>query len=258
MKIVVIGGSGLIGTKLVSRLRQRNHEVVAASPNTGVDAITGEGLAEALTGAQVVVDVANAPSWEDHAVLAFFETSGRNLLAAEPAAGVGHHVALSVVGPERLLASGYFRAKMAQERLIEASKIPYTIVRATQFFEFIGGIAQSATDGRTVRLPPALMQPIAAADVAAALADVAVATPLNGTIEVAGPERRPMAELVGTFLRAGHDTRQVIADVHARYFGMALHDRSLVPGENPRVGATSFEEWLGQATPRDSVSIGAK
>ena len=167
-------------------------------------------------------------------------------------------MALSVVGTERLLASGYFRAKMAQERLIEAAKIPYTIVRATQFFEFIGGIAQSATDGRTVRLPPALMQPIAADDVAAALADVAVAPPLNGTIEVAGPERRPMADLVGTFLRAGHDTRQVIADVHARYFGMALHDRSLVPGENPRVGATRFEEWLVQAAPRESVSIGAK
>ena len=188
MKIVVIGGSGLIGKKLVNNLRQQGHEVVAASPSSGVNTLTGEGLAEALAGAQVVVDVANSPSFEDKAVLEFFETSGRNLLAAEAAAGVGHHVALSVVGTDRLLASGYFRAKMAQENLIKASTIPYTIVRATQFFEFVGGIAQSATDGQTVRLPPALMQPIVSDDVAAALADVAVGEPLNGTVELAGPE----------------------------------------------------------------------
>src|SRR6478609_3179709 len=188
MKIVVIGGSGLIGKKVVTNLRQHGHEVVAASPSSGVNTVTGEGLAQALAGAQVVVDVANAPSWEDNAVLAFFETSGRNLLAAEPGAGVGHHVALSVVGTDRLLASGYFRAKMAQENLIKASPIPYTIVRATQFFEFVAGIAQFSTEGQTVRLPSALMQPIAAEDVGAAVADVALAQPINGMIEVAGPE----------------------------------------------------------------------
>src|SRR2546426_10039737 len=188
MKIVVIGGSGLIGKKVVKNLRQQGHEVVAASPSSGVNTITGEGLAEALAGAQVVVDVANSPSWEDKAVLEFFETSGRNLVAAEAAAGVGHHVALSVVGTERLLASGYFRAKMAQETLIKASPIPYTIVRATQFFEFVAAIAQSATEGQTVRLPPALMQPIVSDDVAAAMADVAVEKPVNGTVELAGPE----------------------------------------------------------------------
>ena len=188
MKIVVIGGSGLIGKKVVTNLRQHGHEVVAASPSSGVNTVTGEGLAQALAGAQVVVDVANAPSWEDNAVLAFFETSGRNLLAGEAAAGVGHHVALSVVGTDRLLASGYFRAKMAQEKLIKASPIPYTIVRATQFFEFAGGIAQFATEGQTVRLPAAMMQPIAADDVAAVMADVALAEPLNGTFDLAGPE----------------------------------------------------------------------
>src|SRR6187455_1260063 len=188
MKIVVIGGSGLIGSKVVNILRQRGHEVVAASPSTGVNTLTGEGLAEALAGAQVVVDVANSPSFEDKPALEFFETSGRNLLAAEKSAGVKHHVALSVVGTDRLLESGYFRAKMAQENLIKASKIPYTIVRATQFFEFVGAIAQSATDGQTVRLPPALMQPIVSDDVAAALADIAVQAPLNGMVEIAGPE----------------------------------------------------------------------
>ena len=187
MKIVVIGGSGLIGTKLVNKLRERDHEVLAASPSSGVNTITGEGLAKALAGAQVVVDVANSPSWEDKAVLEFFETSGRNLLAAEAAAGVRHHVALSVVGTERLLQSGYFRAKMAQEELIQASKIPYTIVRATQFFEFVNGIAQTATEGQTVRLPPALMQPIVSDDVAAALADIAIKAPVNGMVELAGP-----------------------------------------------------------------------
>ena len=202
MKIVVIGGTGLIGTKLVKNLRDRGHEVVAAAPSTGVNTLTGKGLAEALIGAQVVVDVANAPVWEDDAVMAFFETSGRNLLAAEGVAGVRHHVALSVVGTDRLQASGYFRAKMAQENLIKAAKIPYTIVRATQFFEFVGAIAQSGTAGDTVRLPPARMQPIVSDDVAAELADVAEAEPLNGTVDLAGPEPIRMDELVRRFLRA--------------------------------------------------------
>src|SRR5215813_14096476 len=215
MKIVVIGGSGLIGRKLVNNLRQHGQEVVAASPSSGVNTITGEGLAKALTGAQVVVDVSNAPVWEDKAVLAFFETSGRNLSAAEAAAGVGHHVALSVVGTDRLLASGYFRAKMAQEKLIKASPIPYTIVRATQFFEFVGGIAQFSTEGQTVRLPPVLMQPIAADDVAAILADVAVADPLNGTVDVAGPEKIRQDDLVRQFLSATGDARTVITDPQA-------------------------------------------
>src|SRR6476469_5247707 len=202
MKIVVIGGSGLIGKKVVTNRRQHSHEVVAASPSSGVNSVTGEGLGQALSGAQVVCDVANAPSWEDQAVMAFFETSGRNLLAAEAAAGIGHHVALSVVGTDRLLASGYFRAKMAQENLIKASPIPYTIVRATQFFEFVGGIAQSATEGQTVRLPPALMQPIAANDVAAVMADTALAEPLNGMVDVAGPESIRQDDLVRQFLTA--------------------------------------------------------
>src|SRR6476659_6886051 len=212
MKIVVIGGTGLIGKKVVTNLRQHGHEVVAASPSSGVNTVTGEGLAEALTGAQVVVDVANAPSWEDNAVLAFFETSGRNLLAAEAAAGVGHHVALSVVGTDRLLASGYFRAKMAQENLIKASKIPYTIVRATQFFEFVGGIAQAATEGQTVRVPPAMMQPIVSDDVAAAV-----------------PEAIRQDELVRQFLKATGDKRTVTTDPKALYYGIAVDDKSLVP-----------------------------
>jgi uncharacterized protein YbjT (DUF2867 family) len=227
MKIVVIGGSGLIGKKVVTNLRQRGHEVVAASPSSGVNTVTGEGLAQALAGAQVVVDVANAPAWEDNAVLAFFETSGRNLLAAEAAAGVGHHVALSVVGTDRLLASGYFRAKMAQENLIKASSIPYTIVRATQFFEFVRGIAQSATEGQTVRLPPALMQPIAADDVAAVVADVALAEPSNGTFELAGPERIRQDDLVQQFLTATGDARKVIMDASATYYGINMNDQSL-------------------------------
>ena len=227
MKIVVIGGSGLIGKKVVMNLRQHGHEVVAASPSSGVNTVTGEGLAQALAGAQVVVDVANAPSWEDNAVLAFFETSGRNLLAAEAAAGVGHHVALSVVGTDRLLASGYFRAKMAQEKLIKASPIPYTIVRATQFFEFVGGIAQSATEGQTVRLPPVLMQPIASDDVAAVMADVALAEPLNGTVDLAGPEPIRQDDLVRQFLNATGDARTVITDPKALYYGIAVNDQSL-------------------------------
>ena len=250
MKIVVIGGSGLIGRKLVNNLRQRGNEVVAGSPSTGVNTITGEGLADALVGAEVVVDVANAPVWEDKAVLEFFETSGRNLLAAEAAAGVGHHVALSVVGTERLPASGYFRAKMAQENVIKASKIPFTIVRATQFFEFVGGIAQFSTEGATVRLPSALMQPIAADDVAAALADVAIAEPLNDTVEVAGPEPIRMDELVRHFLSANGDPRKVITDVLALYYGVEVNDQSLTPGENPRLGPTRFEDWLSHSIPQ--------
>jgi uncharacterized protein YbjT (DUF2867 family) len=244
MKIVVIGGSGLIGTKLVNRLRQQGHEVVAASPKSGVNTVTGEGLPEALAGAQVVVDVANAPSWEDNAVLKFFETSGRNLLAAEAAAGVRHHVALSVVGTDRLLGSGYFRAKMTQENLIKASKIPYTIVQSTQFYEFVGAIAQFSTVGQTVHLPPALAQPIGSDDVAAVMADIAVGPPLNGTIEIAGPERIPLDQLVGRFLTATHDPREVITDAHARYFGIAVNDQSLTPGNNARIGPTNFEGWL--------------
>lgn len=244
MKIVVIGGSGLIGKKVVTNLRQGGHEVVAASPSSGVNAVTGEGLAPALAGAQVVADVANAPSWEDAAVLAFFETSSRNLLAAEAAAGVGHHVALSVVGTDRLLASGYFRAKMAQEKLIKASPIPYTIVRATQFFEFVGGIAQAATEGKTVRLPPALMQPIAADDVAAAVADVALAEPLNGTFDLAGPEPIRQDDLVRRFLKATGDARTVTTDPRALYYGVAVNDQSLTPGDHPRLGPTRFDNWL--------------
>ena len=247
MKIVVIGGSGLIGKKVVTNLRQHGHEVVAASPSSGVNTITGEGLAQALAGAQVVVDLANAPSWEDNAVLAFFETSGRNLLAAEAAAGVGHHVALSVVGTDRLLASGYFRAKMAQEKLIKASPIPYTIVRATQFFEFVGGIAQSATEGQTVRLPPVLMQPIAADDVAAVMADVALAEPLNGTVDLAGPEPIRQDDLVRQFLSATGDARKVVADPNALYYGVAVNDQSLTPGDHPRLGRTRFGDWLSRS-----------
>jgi uncharacterized protein YbjT (DUF2867 family) len=250
MKIVVIGGTGLIGTQLVKNLSGRGHDVLPASPNTGVNTITRAGLAEALDGAEVVVDVANAPVWEDKAVLEFFETSGRNLLAAEAAAGVRHHVALSIVGSERLPGNGYFRAKVAQESLIKASGIPYTILRATQFFEFVGGIAQSATVGDEIRLSPALIQPIASADVAAALADVAVARPGNRTVEVAGPEAMPLDDLVRRFLRGTQDARTVVPDVHARYFGDVLSDRSLTPGENPRIGAIRFEDWLGQSTAR--------
>src|SRR3954470_18370065 len=244
MKIVVIGGSGLIGTSLVARLRQSGHDVVAASPSSGVNTITGEGLTETLSGAQVVVDVANSPSFEDRAVLKFFETSGRNLLAAEAAAGVGHHVALSVVGSDRLPDSGYLRAKMAQENLIKASGIPYSIVRSTQFFEFVSGIAQSATVGQTIRLSPALLQPIMSDDVADAVTDVALGAPVNGMVEIAGPERVPLDDMVRRFLSAKHDPRKVIADTHARYFGTELDDRSLTPGHNARIGSIRFEDWL--------------
>jgi len=244
MKIVVIGGSGLIGKKVVVNLRQQGHDVLAASPSSGVNTVTGEGLAEALAGAQVVVDVANAPTWEDEAVMEFFEKSGRNLLAAEATAGVGHHVALSVVGTERLLASGYFRAKMAQENLIKASPIPYTIVRATQFFEFVNGIAQSATEGQTVRLSPALFQPMAANDVAAFVAEAAVAKPVNGMIEVAGPEPIGLDNAVRKYLSATRDARTVTTDPRALYYGIEVNDQSLRPGDHPRLGPTRFEDWL--------------
>ena len=244
MKIVVVGGTGLIGSKLVDTLRRDGHEVLAAAPSMGVNTITGEGVAEAVAGAAVVVDVANSSSFEDKAVLEFFETSGRNLLAAAAAAGVRHHVALSVVGSERSPESGYLRAKLAQERLIEASGIPYTILRATQFFEFVGRIAQSGTEGRTVRVSPALLQAIASDDVVAALAKIAVAAPVNGLVEVGGPEKIPLDELVGTFLRATGDTRQVVSDVHARYFGTELNDRSLTAADGARLGAIRFQDWL--------------
>jgi uncharacterized protein YbjT (DUF2867 family) len=246
MKIVVIGGSGLIGKNLVHDLRERGHEVLAASPSSGVNTLTGEGLAQALTGAQVVVDVANSPSFEDQAVMEFFQTAGRNLLPAEKAAGVRHHIALSVVGTDRLQDSGYFRAKLAQEELIKASGVPYTIVRATQFFEFVNAIAYSGTEGQTVRLPAALMQPIVSDDVAAALAQVAVKEPLNHTVELAGPEAIPMDELVRQFLAATQDPRQVITDASATYFGTPVNDQSLTPSANPILGPTRFADWLSR------------
>jgi uncharacterized protein YbjT (DUF2867 family) len=246
MKIVVIGGTGLIGSKVVKVLRDQDHEVIAASPSKGINSVTGEGLAAALADAQVVVDVANAPSWEDKAVLEFFETSGRNLVAAEVIAGVGHHVALSVVGTDRLLASGYFRAKMAQENLIKTSPIPYTIVRATQFFEFVAGIAQSATEGQTVQLPPVLMQPIAADDVAAVMAETALARPSNGTFDLAGPETIRQDDLVRQFLATTGDTRSVVTNPKALYFGLTVNDQSLTPGDNPRLGSTRFADWLSR------------
>jgi len=244
MKIVVIGGNGLIGKKLVNKLRASGNDAVPASPSSGVDVLTGAGLADVLKGAQVVVDVTNSPSFEDAAVLNFFQTSARNLLPAEAAAGVGHHVALSVVGADRSPDSGYMRAKVAQEKAIKAATVPYTIVRATQFFEFVGGIADASTEGKTVRLPPALMQPIAADDVAAALADISVGRPLNGTIELAGPEGIRMDEIARLFLSAKRDPREVSTDVHARYYGAEVDDRSLTPGKDPRIGPTRFEDWL--------------
>lgn len=246
MKIIVIGGTGLIGSKLVALLQARGHEALAASPQSGVNTLTGEGLADALAGAQVVIDVANSPSFEDAAVLAFFETSGRNLLAAERAAGIGHHVALSVVGTDRLQQSGYFRAKAAQERLIRQGGVPYTIVQSTQFFEFVAGIAQSGTaaDGKTVRLSPASIQPIASGDIAAAVAEAALAAPVNGVIEVAGPERFRLSDLVQTYLTAIRAPRTVVADPEARNFGAEIQDSTLVPGANPRLGTVCFKDWL--------------
>lgn len=244
MKVVVIGGTGLIGSNIVARLRSNGHETVAASPRTGVNTVTGQGLAAVLENAQVVVDVSNSPSFEDRAVLEYFTASTRNLLAAETAAGVEHHLALSVVGAERLPESGYFRAKLAQERLIAASKVPCTILRSTQFFEFIDAIVNSGADGDAVRISPALIQPVAADDVSAVLADLAVGAPANGNVEVAGPDCFPLDELARKFLAAHGDDREVIADVRARYFGSSLNDRSLVARDNPRIGPTRFHNWL--------------
>ncbi|MER9328588.1 SDR family oxidoreductase [Mesorhizobium sp. M0488] len=250
MKIVVIGGTGLIGSKTVERLRKKGHDVLAASPNSGVNTVTGEGLAAALAGAQVVVDLANSPSFEEKAALEFFAASGRNLLAAEAAAGVGHHAALSVVGTDRLQGMGYFRGKLLQEKLIKESAIPYTIVHATQFFEFTAAIANTGAVGDTIHMSPAYFQPMAADDVADAMADVALATPLNGTTEIAGPERVRMSELVGRFLKATNDPRKVVADPGALYYGqVAVDDRTLVPGENARIGAVHFDDWLSRYTP---------
>ena len=244
MKIVIIGGTGLIGSKTADRLRKQGHEVIAAAPNTGVNTITGEGLAEALAGASVVMDLANSPSFEDKAVLEFFQTSGRNLAAAEKVAGVKHHIALSIIGVDRLPDSGYMRAKAAQEKIIRDSRIPYTIVHSTQFMEFIGGIAQSATSGNTVRLPVGYVQPIASDDVADAMAAVATAAPINGIVEISGPERIRMNELVARYLKAMGDARQVEGDPEARYFGTKLEDGSLVSDKNPRLGHITFEQWF--------------
>lgn len=249
MKILVIGGTGLIGSKLVKILLERGHQAIAASPNTGVNTITGEGLAEALVGVQVVVDVANSPSFEDKAVLEFFQTSGRNLLAAEAEAGVRHHVALSVVGTHRLAESGYFRGKIAQENLIEAANIPYTIVHSTQFFEFLGGIVQSGADGNVVRLSQAYVQPIASDDVALAMADATLGEPINGTVEIGGPEKLRMAELVQRYLRKTGDARTAQADGNTRYFGALLEDDTLVPGPDARLGSIDFDTWFS-ANPR--------
>jgi uncharacterized protein YbjT (DUF2867 family) len=247
MKIVVIGGTGLIGSKLVEKLRRAGHEPLAASPESGVDTYTGKGLEPALEAAQVVVDVSNAPAWDDAAVLDFFRTTSRNVLAAEATAGVRHHVALSVVGTDRLTDSGYMRGKLAQEEAVKAGSVPYTILRATQFFEFIGRIADSSMSGDTVHLPPVLVQPEAADDVAAALAEVALGEPVNGIVELAGPEQFRFDELARRFLSATNDPRPVTADVHARYFGAELDDDSLTPGRNARIAPTRFEDWLSQS-----------
>jgi uncharacterized protein YbjT (DUF2867 family) len=244
MKIVVIGGTGLIGSKTVAILRQGGHEVVAASPKSGINSITGEGLKEAMAGATVVIDLANSPSFEDKAVLEFFETSGRNLHAAEAAAGVRHHVALSIVGTDRTPDNGYFRAKVVQEKLIEASGIPYTIIRATQFLEFLGTIAATSADGNLVRLSPGLFQPIAADDVAAIVADVALAAPRSGIVEIAGPERAPFNEIIARYLKAVGDPREVVSDPEARYWGGRVEERSLVPLGEARLGRIGFDEWL--------------
>lgn len=254
MKIVVIGGTGLIGSKVVKKLHADGHDALAASPATGVDIITGKGLADAFQGTQVVVDVSNAPDWSDAAVMDFFRTSARNILTAEAAAGVGHHVALSVVGSELLQDSGYFRAKLAQEEALKAGSIPYTILRATQFFEFIGAIADFGTHDEAVWVPPIFFQPESAGDVAEALADIAEKPPVNGTVELGGPERFRLDDLVRSFLTATDDPRRVVADIHAPYYGIALDDeRALVPGDNSRVGATRFADWLsGSARSADS------
>jgi uncharacterized protein YbjT (DUF2867 family) len=263
MKILVIGGTGLIGSKLVTKLREDGHDPVAASPATGVNSVTGEGVQEAVRGAHVVVDVSNAPDWDDDAVMHFFQTSTRNLLAAEAAAGVGHHVALSVVGTDRLTESGYFRAKLAQEELIEGSSIPYSIVHATQFFEFINGIADAATHGNTVRLPPALIQPMAAVDVARGVARVAAGPPVNGIVEIAGPEQFRLDELIRGRLEARHDPREVITDPDAQYFGIAPGERTLLPGNGAQLSDTRLDDWERNARAQapepssDSVTEGS-
>jgi uncharacterized protein YbjT (DUF2867 family) len=250
MKFVVIGGSGLIGSKVCKNLQDLGHEVISASPSTGINVITGEGLADALKGADVVVDVANSPSFEDHAALHFFETAGHNLFAAEKVAGTKHHVALSVVGTERMLDSGYFRAKMAQEKLIKASGVPYTILRATQFFEFVGAIAYSGReDGNTIHLSSAALQPVASVDVAAALTAIAQKAPINQTVEVAGSDRRPIVEFVSEYLKHTKDPREAVSDDTVPYFGAPINDKSLTPGDNPIIGATRFEDWLEIAHP---------
>ena len=250
MKIIVIGGTGLIGSKSVAILRQGGHEAIAASPKSGINSITGEGLKEAMAGAQVVIDLANSPSFEDKAVLEFFETSGRNLRAAETAASVRHHVALSIVGTDRTTENGYFRAKVAQEKLIETSGIPYTIIRSTQFMEFLGGIAAASTVGNVVRLSPGLFQPIAADDVAAIVADVALAAPRNSIVEIVGPERAPFNEIVARYLKAVGDPREVVSDPEARYFGGRVEEHSLVPLGEARLGRIGFDEWLRRSQAR--------
>jgi len=250
MKVVIISGSGLIGSKVVARLREQGHVAVPASPDSGVNTLTGEGLADVLAGAAVVVDVSNSPSFEDAAVLKFFKTSTTNLLAAEAAAGVGHHVAMSIVGSDRAPGSGYLRAKIAQEKLIESSSIPYSIVRSTQFFEFLTRIADEATDGNTVRIAPVLFQPIAADDVAKAATRVAVSAPVNGTVEIGGPEQFRFDEFIRLGLAARRDPRVVVADPHAHYFGAELGERTLVPGPDARLGEIRFEEWLGKSAPQ--------
>src|SRR5262245_20391338 len=244
MKIVIIGGTGLIGSKTAPILRLAGHEIVAASPNTGVNSITGEGLKEAMAGTQTVIDLANSPSWEDKAVLEFFEVSGRNLAAAEAAAGVRHHVAVSIVGTDRMPDNGYFRAKVAQEKVIEKSGIPYTIIRSTQFMEFLGGIAASGAEGNTVRMSPGLFQPIAADDVAALTADVALGAPRGGIVEIAGPERAPLSEIIARYLKAIGDPRVVVSDPEARYYGGRVEERSLVPLGEARLGRIGLDEWV--------------
>jgi uncharacterized protein YbjT (DUF2867 family) len=247
MKILVIGGSGLIGSKVVANLRQLGYDVVVGSPSTGINTMTGEGLTDAVKGVQVVIDVSNSPSFEDQAVLDFFETSGRNLLAAEEAAGVKHHIALSVVGTERMLASGYFRAKMAQENLIKAAKLPYTIVRSTQFFEFLGGIAQYGTVGNEIRLSPAQVQPISSDDIAAIVSDTALAEPINGSFDAAGPEKVGLADLMKRYLKALGDKRIVVPDAGAAYYGAQINDQSLTPSGEARIGTTAFAAWLSKS-----------
>lgn len=249
MKILIIGGSGLIGSKVAVSLRQLGYDIVVGSPSTGINAMTGEGLADAVKGAQVVIDLSNAPSFEDSAVLAFFETSGRNLLAAEEAAGVKHHIALSIVGTERMLESGYFRAKMAQENLIKASKVPYTIVRSTQFFEFLGGIAQYGTVGNEIRLSPAQVQPISSDDIAAIVADTALVQAINGTFDAAGPEKMGLAALMTRYLSALGDQRIVVTDANAAYYGAQINDQSLTPTGAARLGDTGFAAWFSKSHP---------